>query len=141
MREYLFRGKRKDNGEWVYGYYVAIGNEHYIFTGKTGLSQVTPAHGLMYKDFERYEVIPETVGQYIEFLDMYRRQIFDGDIIMAFWVGSKQPKKFLIKWGEIWKGWCGKDKHGENIFHTDEKILSEMKIVGNIRDNPELLEA
>jgi hypothetical protein len=60
MREIEFRGKRKDTGEWVYGYYV-VTDKHYIFTGKTGLSPAAPGHVLMYRDFERYEVIPETV--------------------------------------------------------------------------------
>ena len=31
MREILFRGKRKDTGEWAYGYFVSQGAETYIF--------------------------------------------------------------------------------------------------------------
>jgi uncharacterized phage protein (TIGR01671 family) len=129
MREIYYRGKRKDNGEWVHGGILHYGNgagEHsYIIVGG------------MFPKF--VEVIPETTGQYTGLMDKDSIMIFEDDIIMAFWASSKQPKIFLIKWGEVWKGWCGKDKHGESIFHTEEKKLSEMKIIGNIHDNPELL--
>jgi hypothetical protein len=37
MRENLFHGKRKDNGKWVEGYYVPVGEYYYILTGKLGL--------------------------------------------------------------------------------------------------------
>jgi uncharacterized phage protein (TIGR01671 family) len=117
MREYLFRGKRKDTGEWVYGL----------------LTSLNPPC------IDGVEVIPGTVGQYIELHDMKRRQIFDGDII-ALWAGLKQPKIFLIKWGEYWFGWCAKDKYDESVFHTKDKVLSRIEVIGNIYDNPELLE-
>lgn len=31
MREILFRGKRKDNDNWVFGFYVCVDGKHYIF--------------------------------------------------------------------------------------------------------------
>lgn len=50
MRDILFRGKRKENGEWVYGNYAVTDNnekqQHFIFQNKA---------------FE-FEVVPETVG-------------------------------------------------------------------------------
>lgn len=58
MRENLFHGKRKDNGEWVEGYYCAFnGVSHRIYTGYAETDC-----GEFYPDY--YEVIPETVGQY-----------------------------------------------------------------------------
>ncbi len=30
MREYKFRGKRKDNGDWVHGYYLIVDNKHLL---------------------------------------------------------------------------------------------------------------
>jgi len=61
-RSVEFRGKRKDNGEWVYGYYVKLEDKHYIFTGKI----------LRFEDLEVkecFEVIQGTVGLYTGLYD------------------------------------------------------------------------
>lgn len=73
MREYLFHGKRADNGEWVEGYYVKAekldksGYEHFIIEES--------ASG------ESHLVIPETVGGYTGIHDINKRKIFENDIV------------------------------------------------------------
>lgn len=45
MREILFRGKRKDNGKWVYGNYAVTDNnekQHFIFQNKAFEFEVDP---------------------------------------------------------------------------------------------------
>lgn len=65
MREILFRGKRLDNGQWVYGYYAYDrGKYHYIKS---------------VDDSFNYRVDPDTVGQYTGLKDKDGNKIFEGD--------------------------------------------------------------
>ena len=100
-REILFGGKRKDNGEWVEGYYTELpcgslgatifsnddelvceDTKSYIikvFTKQhTNYSNSNP---LQVIECEKYEVIPETVRQFTGLTDKNYKKIFEGDIL------------------------------------------------------------
>ena len=77
-----------------------------------------------------YEVIPETVGQYIGLTDKNGTKIFDGDIVKGTFLGFPIPVEdyvFSICWQEDVTGYRA------NYFENVE-------VIGNIYDNPELLE-
>jgi hypothetical protein len=67
MRDYIFRGKRKDNGKWVTGlYYIGVFGDYFIQVTDSDLKYV-------------YEVVGASVGLYIGLKDKAGKMIFEGD--------------------------------------------------------------
>ena len=121
MREILFRGKRTDNGEWIYGL------PHYILDDEIEFICVT---GKIYPNC--FKVIPETVGQYTGLTDKNGVRIFEGDIVRAFTRFSEiYVSPVTYHDGTFWfKNWSW-----TKFLFKFEKI----EIIGNIYDNPEIL--
>lgn len=139
MREILFRGKRVDNGAWAFGYFIEDkwgddnGNTIYAILQ----DRVAPDIAELWTPVR---VIPETVGQYIGLEDKNGVKIFEGDIL-TFVKGATRP--FRVTWdGICWKMFLLDDgrriKYAYEIDEIDYMRRSE--IIGNIHDNPELLE-
>lgn len=133
MREMLFRGKRTDNGEWVYGNLVRGCDEKYAYIVEFGNREMCRNY---------VDVNPETVGQYTGLKDKNGTKIFEGDIIYAVsnfdaanMVVVYDPAEFRLVLCEDYKtykpGWGFKCLCYESFY---------MEVVGNIYDNPELLE-
>ena len=140
MREILFRGKRCDNGEWVEGYYARKGVDkdtfkHFICVMTFNVNGNTYSSMFYLTDIE---VIPETVGQYTGLTDKNGIKIFDGDIIQD----SNYPEYvFRIEYhnGTI----IASEIHTFDKVYLDNFIcfnIFEAFVIGNIHDNPELLE-
>lgn len=125
MREILFRGKRADNGEWVKGFYVCIPDTHYIMTGK--FDSLT--NGII--NSEAYKVDPSTIGQFTGLEDKLGTKIFEGDVIDDLGV------EYIVVFDSDYAQFRGKfDGWNAEISH----IASRCEVIGNIHDNPELLE-
>lgn len=138
MREALFRGKRIDNGQWVYGFYAhELQGGHFILADE----------GAWYDGpmLSYVEVIPETVGQYTGLDDKNDMKIFEGDVVTASWYDYEEPREDTF--GEVIfnEGWCS-----YCIWNEAENVMSEMngqgayaweiEVIGNIHDNPEVTE-
>lgn len=131
MREILFRGKREDNGEWIYGSYLEVENR------KT--KEKTCAIFEYYDDENDSEVLPDTVGQYIGLTDKNGKKIFDGDILESHY-DSLYPDNSAIE-KVMWYGcgWCIQQDDYEPDLLTEDDNLPYSEVIGNIHDNPELL--
>ena len=121
MREILFRGRgntKYNDGEWYYGVPVRD------FEGDWQICT----------DNSKRTVIPETIGQYTGLADKNGTKIFEGDI------GRRRDDIFLIDWSE--------EKAAFVMIFYDyiceilylEEMWDDAEVIGNIHDNPELLE-
>lgn len=140
MKKNLFRGKRKDNGEWIVGYYVCLNEKsHRIYTGYAETDC-----GIYYPDY--CEVIPETVGRYIGLNDKNCREICEGDIVHAVYksgytgIPDKDFGIGVIKYSGTHYG--GAAYQIDIIGEPGCRIFSaslQVEVIGNVHDNPELL--
>lgn len=115
VREFLFRGKRSSDLEWA--------ESAYPFGTLSG--------GVVVHDF-----IPATVGQYIGVNDRKKKKIFEGDII-KYDFGEDQigVQYAVIQYSGSYHSFMIEPLHDWMYCR-----IEECEVVGNIYDNPELLE-
>ena len=139
LRTIKFRGKRKKTGEWVYGYYALFENVHVILKPDNWYMDVA--------------VIPETVGQITGLKDQRGTEIYEGDILKCQFCDYSRkhydiPEHIIKVKGkvrysssgtfvvDVWIG--GSIPLGFNFGNWPQTTI---EVIGNIHDNPELLEA
>ena len=142
MREILFRGKRLQGGNWVEGYFFKSdinkkeresGKATLIFTPDCDTFITVP------ECHNSFMVVSDTVGQYTGLKDKNGKRIFEGDVAKVLqgkdkdiaYVGFENgafmlyPKTGNIYERTLWSYW-----------YNDWDV----EVIGNITDNPELLE-
>lgn len=130
-REILFRGQRKDNGEWAYGCYVEIGRECFIVEYSAAMTFTAIMDGLD-KD-SMIEVVFATVGQFTG-LKKKGKKVFAGDICSV----DNQDCEQIVGVVEYFEGmgqWFVAREDGD-----DEPLWEySFEIIGNRHTHPELL--
>ena len=143
MRDILFRGKRVDNGEWVEGYLFDDGivDSKRMFIGSLVITE-HKGQGEDVWDIGHafYEVIPETVGQYTGLTDKNEKKIFEGDIVDCWSEGVNAQGTVQQRKDGLWIIYPAWQKHIMWGLCPDEYSHTTVEVIGNIHDNPELLE-
>jgi uncharacterized phage protein (TIGR01671 family) len=155
MKQIKFRGKAKGTGNWIYGYYIRFETRQIAPMGDDKLSDDEIIHLIardsfadwnMPKQLEFTPVDPETVGQSTGLKDIDGNEIYEGDVIEGL-----NEINMVVRLGE-YKAYCPADQVVmKNVgFYAQTKDYTEMPLgptkeyaqkIGNIYDNPELLEA
>lgn len=134
-RQILFKAKRKDNGEWVEGYYVYCRKRRYI------LQILNKEIGFDERENEWIEIDPGTICQYTGLTDKNGNKIWENDICNR---KEKYPEIVTYNKGDWQLDYSyvfGKEMHIDacNLgFYVCERNCVE--VIGNIFDNADLLE-
>lgn len=117
MREYLFRGKEEKTKQWFYGSLLI----------RKDIDEYCIAYQEPNGTARFITVIKETVGQYIG-LDANKQKIFEGDVVQ--YIHPKSLKhKYIVE-----------NFDGSVYPFDDELEVEDMQVLGNIHDDPELLQ-
>lgn len=151
MREILFRGQTRRYGEkvrigdgakvpsrWVYGGVLQGKGDHSIIYGGEDVNN--PGEGL-----DKWAVYTDTLGQFTGETDKNGKRIFEGDII-SYKIPDDSYAHGTIKFRETNEvGFCVEwfNRHDTGWLLQDVGFWAkcrEIEVIGNIHDNPELLE-
>lgn len=154
MREFVFRGKPKNEADYeliksmysdnckngfIYGSLIVGHGKYYICV--TALCQVNSL--VNNGRTTMFEVIPETVGEYTTLTDKNDRMIFEGDIVkhtQNYDISGIVISIGAVKYSDSYGGWSVGDFSNDRIDRFLANESHRVEIVGNVYDNPDLLE-
>lgn len=138
MREILFRAKAINhtgyersnykNGDWVYGLITRLYDERFPELPV----EMTDTNGISGIDVDYM-----TTGESTGLKDKHGKLIFEGDIVLKRTRFKKEPREVVFSFGAFHCGFGFGSSTAEHPYTLDDK---QIEVIGNIYDNPELLE-
>ena len=132
MRITKHRGKREDNGEWVYGAFYPIKDEPVYFI-------INNCQSIDFDDnstfFNRYKVHKKSVGQFTGLHDKNGKEIYEGEILY----NNDRKEHCIVKYSQEKSMFIVKYLESNDEFPLWESISNLCYSVGNTYENSELL--
>lgn len=138
---YLFKAKRLDNGEWEIGSLIALPTGEYEISNKC--NNPPDCDPMWDKVVITHKVDPTTICLCTGLKDKNGNLIWENDIASYSDLITRDKKTICIEWNKIQASFVRKYRSpmGLQYLYLDEYIASRMAVIGNIFDNPELLES
>lgn len=138
MREIKFRAKRLDNNEWVYGNCIIDNwgdeNNNIIY----GILEDRKAPSFI-ENWIPVKVNNNTLGQFTGLKDKNDKEIYEGDVVRIFAYNFDEEEFFVVKYNNDTARY---ELVSDDLCVSFDNVYNyEVEIIGNIYDNPELLEA
>lgn len=148
---YLYRAKRTDNGEWIIGVLIIFETIAYIMEDEnTYIRAYYDGGDCVDFDMRAYKVDTSTICQCTGLKDKNGKLIWENDIVKSFNGIGDECSISKIVFTEDYSlslGWCTEGiksllKHDKRVFSVGfkERDAKKSEVIGNIFDNPELLE-
>ena len=134
MREIKFRGRRMRSSDWIVGAYIP---PDFTFWNAPSIAD---------RNF-RYEVEPESIGQFTGLVDIGGKEIYEGDILESrASENSLDWKRWEVSFRDGWFEAAyerirrKKPQYERTCLCEDEITFYGFVVIGNVTDNPELME-
>lgn len=151
MREILFRGKDHETGTWYEGQYIHPHKTTYCFKTDYDRDSDNDIHQIVFEQMTdwglpnrhlRADVDPVTVGQYTGLTDKAGVKIFEGDILRWLSPDGESGKVFVRFAGGVFALQSIECPRADPDLFSDFEIGNQtLEVIGNICDDPELLES